>query len=302
MPSKTRVAISNAEDALQASLVKNLIEGDNGNSKSSRIFHFGQVINNIDNSNLNRIQVRIPIIDDVFYKNANKGAGDLNLPFCLPVSSRFIEVPEINSIVAVGLFDPSIPYLGRIYFDCVTGLSSNDLFSQLSPEQQALSDWLNAENTISSVIPKPSTTNEYNTQNNVNYNIGIRGKGNNKVQLNKTTTLISQNYSDVKNESHITLDINSYAEASNELHLRSKNGNSVEYHPVFDDKTFKYMDAMIKLFEKIVITFNSVPAISPAGPCVPSKEGMKLINEIITLKESLQEYKSLGASKKVYIN
>jgi len=299
MPMKSRVSASNSEDAFQAAWLDKILSSNND---FKRIFHFAQVINNADVSNLNRIQVRIPIIDDIFYQNIDKQGGDLNLPYCLPISSRFIEVPEVNSIVIVAIFDPAIPYYGRIYFDSITGLSSNDLFNQLAPETQALSDWLNAEDTISSIIPKPDSTNQFNAKENVNSKIGIRGKGKNKVELDDKSVHISQNDKDKNNESFIDMQVNSTFESGDELHLRSKKGVNKEYHPVFDQKTYDYMDAMMKMMEKIVLVFNSTPAMSPTGPCIPSSQGEKLINELTTLKQKLKTFKDVGYSKKLFIN
>lgn len=299
MALKSRVASSNPEDAFQGAWLDKLLEQ---NSNFKRIFYFAQVINNVDESNLNRIQVRIPVIDDVFYQNIDKGGGDAALPYCLPFSSRFLETPENNQIIVVAVFDVNTPYYGRIYFDSITGLSATDLFDQLTPEEQYLSDWLNAENTISSIVPKPKSSNEFNVQNNVDFVMGIRGKGNNKVELDDVSVHISQNDKNPKTESFIDFKENTTLEAAVELHMRSKKGTNVEYHPVFDQKTYDYMDAMMKMMEKIILVFNSTPAISPSGPCLPSTQGQKLINELMTLKQQLSTFKKIGASKELFIN
>ena len=296
---KSKITNANLKDSLHANLVTQIL--DQGSSYT-RILYFGQVISNNDPKNLNRIKVRIPIIDDVYYANNTKENGDDTLPWSLPFNSRFIETPEVNSIVYVLLSDPKTPYFGRIYFDSVTDLSATDLFEKLKPEEQALSNWLNAENSLEITIPKPIPNNKFNATQNIKYQIGIRGKGNNKLEFNQTSTTLVQNYKDKDKESLLNLDVNSKLEAADELRVVSKKGTKKEYNPVFDDELFKHLDNHINLFMKIVLLLNSVPATSPTGPCTAAPNAGQLISELKSLKQSLITFKRDGSSKKIIIN
>src|SRR6185369_8656209 len=236
----------------------------------SRIFYFGQVINNKDPQNLNRIQVRIPVIDDIYYLNSTKTDGDSKLPFCLPASNRYEDSPENNSIVVVAIFDTKTPYFGRLYFNSLSNLSATDLFERLTPEEQSLSNWLNANNSLNINTFTP-TDNLYNVNPNINYKMGIRGRGNNKIELNQFNLIIVQNYKQGDNETSITLTKNYDLSAADQINILSKKGYSTHYHPVFDKTLYNYLDAQMVLIQKIVAILNTSPAISPVGPCIPGK-------------------------------
>lgn len=297
---KSRIAQSNPEDALQGRLVNQLYTQ---NSEYTRVFYFGQVINNNDPKNLGRIQVRIPIIDEIYYINQNKNDGDRTLPWCLPMSSRFAEAPEQNSIVIVALFDPKVPFFGRLFFDSITEISATELFERLTPEEKTLSNWLNAENSLDINNPKPKKLNEYEVKNKVIHKVGIRGKGNNKLELNEKDTILSQNYKDTEKESFLKLaETDSTLEGADNVHLLSKKGEKTEYNIVFDIKLFEYLDKINKMINKVVLLLNTTPAKSPTGPCLPGPNAKDLISEFKSLKAELKKFKNNGSSKKLWIN
>lgn len=296
---KTKLGAANIKDNLEAKLLSQLI---NQETEYTRILYFGQVISNADPKNLNRIKVRIPLIDDGFYAKVAKETGDSSLPWVLPISHRFIDTPEANSIVLVLLSDPKTPFFGRIYFDCITDLSATDLFERLTPEEKSLSNWLNAENTLEVNIPKPVDPQKFNVNASVKRKVGIRGKNKNKLELNTDETYLVQGYKDRNKESFLKLSDNSTLESANELHLRSKKGKQTEYNPVFDDPLFKYLEKQNTLFQKIIILLNSIPAISPTGPCTAGPTASQLINEFVNLKTELVKLKQTGSSEKIFIN
>jgi len=297
---KSRIAQSNPEDALQGRLVNQLYTQ---RGEYTRVFYFGQVINNNDPKNLGRLQVRIPIIDDIYYINQNKTDGDKTLPWCLPMSSRFSEAPEQNSIVIVALFDPKVPFFGRLFFDSITEISATELFERLTPEEKTLSNWLNAENSLDINNPKPKKLNEYEVKNKIIHKVGIRGKGNNKLELNEKDTIVSQNYKDKDKESFLKLaESDSTLEGADNVHLRSKKGEKTEYNIVFDKKLFEYLDKVNKMLNKVVLLLNTTPAKSPTGPCLPGPNAKDLISEFKSLKAELKKFKNEGSSKKLWVN
>lgn len=296
---KTKIGSADVKGNLEAKLLNTLI---NQETEYTRILYFGQVVSNTDSKNINRIKVRIPLIDDVYYKNATKEQGDSKLPWCLPISQRFIEAPETNNIVLVLLTDPKTPFFGRIYFDCITDLSATDLFERLTPEEKSLSNWLNAENTIEVNIPKPVDPQKYNVTATIKKKVGVRGKDNNKLELDVGKTLLVQNYKNRTKESFLELSEDSTLESANELHLLSKKGKQTEYNPVFDDPLFQYLDKQNNLFKKIIILLNSVPAISPVGPCTAGPSASQLVSEFVNLKTEFLKLKKTGSSEKLFIN
>src|SRR4051812_13849255 len=104
-----RIRISNIEDHLKGKILENAFDKKDG---YTRVFYYGQVINTKDPKNCNRIQVRIPVIDDNAYldKKKSQSENDKLLPWCSPLSRNFIATPEHNSVVIVALMDPKTPY------------------------------------------------------------------------------------------------------------------------------------------------------------------------------------------------
>ena len=56
-----RITGSNSEESIKKNMVSSTMDNK---SLNSRVFYFAQVISNKDSDNLNRIKVRIPVIDD----------------------------------------------------------------------------------------------------------------------------------------------------------------------------------------------------------------------------------------------
>jgi len=268
----------------------------------TRIIYFGQVVSTNDDKNLNRFKVRIPGIDDIFYLDASIEEGNKKLPWVIPTSSRFIETPDEGTIVSILLSDPKTPYFGRFEHNSYIGMTAKELFDSLDDDSKDNSNWLLVEQTHNIQIPKPKIENEYKSGTKINYNIGIRGKGKNRIRLTKDFIEILQNFSDDEKQSFIkiyeTIDVNS----SDLINILSKKGRNTNYHPIFDKTLFDYLDATMQFQQKIVATLNSVPAMSPSGPCMPSGPAKKLISELKQLKKALNKLKKEGYSEKIYIN
>lgn len=293
-----RITGSNYEDSLRAQIVNETVSRE---SLHSRFFYFGQVISNSDPKNLNRIKVRIPVIDDVFYVEKTKDDGDTSLPFCLPISHRFVEIPEVNSIIIVSIFDTKTPYYGRIYFDTITDLSDVDIFDRTSPETTSLSNWDNLEKSLNVKVNAKPPDNSFNSKENINYKTGIRGKGKNKFVLDKESSYWYQNFGDPQNESSITQSKNIDINSSDLIKILSKKGSNT-YHPIFDQPLYDYLSSINSLLQKIVVLLNTIPARAPDGPCMPSKSASQLITQLQKLSTDFKRFKDIGHSKKISIN
>ena len=274
---------------------------------TSKVFYFGQVINNVDPLNSNRIQLRIPGLDDSLYLGG-KSDGDSKLPWCLPFNRNFISTPENNSIVLVALFDPKNPYFGRIYFDGVSISSNINIFdkSRLTPETDTYNNWDNAE-VIQNIRlkSKPNPANSYNTSENVQYSMGIKGKGNNRITLDETSTSLYQNEGS-GNQSLLKLTDSAVLQVAKTIDIISDQGTPTHYHPVFDQPLYKYLNEMNSIIRAIITVLGSNSAITtfPSQPTLPSPSALNLINNFSNM---LVKYNDLiqpanGASKQISIN
>lgn len=425
-----RITGSDTDEAVKTKILNATIPNT---SLNTRVFNFAQVIDNNDPENLNRIKCRIPVIDDVFYLEGTQEEGNAKLPWSISFSNRFLETPEVNSIVLTAVFDAKVPFLGRVYFDVFSDFFSQDFFEKLTPESKLLSNWDLVEDIFGvNILGRPRDVSEYsnklsqnesanNTQvpqdivtatvqstidnadaqkvaaakakvdnlsnlikgfegkintvfkgvkekfkflqkklqrkkqkkggliknkitdeigiiknkipaiplssptisqlqegnataaaqkNNgqspnatTKYKVGLRGKGNNRIVLDKDFVEIIQNYKDSENESSITLSTNLEALIADEIYLISNKGKNDIYAPVFDDPLFEYLSAQNKLLKKIVLLLNGSPAISPSGgPCMPGKNAHSLIGELQSLSKSFSKLKKDGSSDKIFIN
>lgn len=273
---------------------------------STRIFHFGIVIDNKDPQNINRIKVRIPLLDDKFYLNRTNDQGNELLPWSLPISRNLISTPENNSIIICAIFEPKNPDVGRMYFDSITNLSRTDILNidRMIPESATYNNWDNIEQALNIRIKsKPKNSNEYNSKENVKYDIAIRGKGNNLLKFTKDSIELYQNKS--SKESKLIINENIILEASDTLELLSKKGGK-KYHPVFDKPLYDYLNEMNNMIKSIVITLNSQPSLNNQNlfPNLPSPSAVKLIPSLSKMYASFSKLKmpGNGASKQININ
>ena len=299
-----RIQKSDINEYFDSELINRIFDE---NKNYTRVFYPGIVINNNDPKNSNRIQVRIPFIDDTYYLNVSQTDGNKLLPWCSPISRNFISTPEQNSIIIVGLFDPITPYWGRMYFDGITDLNNKDLFdyTRLTPEINTYNNWNNiqlAQNMNIKSIPK--NANQYNTNNNVKYKIGLRGKGNNRITLDNNSISIYQN-ENTSNQSMLEFTNNIDINAANNINITSKIGNNTNYHPVFDQPLYNFLSLQNNLIKSIIQTLISVPALqSNTVPCIPSPEATALMTPLLNLYEQFNKLKlpGSGASKQIFIN
>lgn len=278
--------------------------------ETSNVFYFAQVINNVDPLNSNRVQLRIPGLDDVLYqqKQNNKTEGDSKLPWCAPFNRNFISTPENNSIVLVALFDPKNPYFGRMYFDGIPSLSAKDIFdkSRIVPESDTYNNWNNAEvNQNLRLGKKPNPANSYNTKESIKYPVGIRGKGDNKLVLDKDSVSIYQNEGKTT-QSLLQLTDSAVLHVANTIEIISDKGVSTHYHPVFDQPLYKYLKEMNSVIRSIITTLGSSSAITtyPGSPTLPSPSSLALVNNLSNMLTKYNDFiqPAHGASDQISIN
>lgn len=296
-----RLKSANFEDSLQAKIVNTTINNENENS---RIFYFGQVVINDDPKNINRIKVRIPVIDEVVYVNTkSKEEGDAKLSWCLPVSSRFIDVPEINSIVVVAILDPKTPYFGRLYFDTITDFTEEDIFKKLIPEKKILSNFNSAEQAFGIKLGNIPKDNSFNSKEKIKYPVGLRGRGKNKFILDEDSTTWIQNEGDKKTESYMKMGKDlMQLQGADKINILSTKGYNTHYNPLFHKPMYEYLTDINRMLQKIIILLNTTPALSKTGPCLPSPTAPKLNIELKILSNKLSQLKKNGHSEKIEIN
>ncbi len=302
-----------ALDRIRAADINDFINGKIANdaltekNESTKVFYFGQVINNVDPLNSNRVQIRIPGVDNSLYLSS-KSDGDKKLPWCAPLSRNFISTPENNSIVLVALFDPKNSFFGRMYFDAIPSLSPVDIFdkSRLVPETDTYNNWNNSEvNQNFRFGMKPSPINSYNTSENVKYPIGIRGKGNNRVHLDKTSVSIYQNEG-TSTQSLLKLTDSVVLHSSKKIDIISDAGTKTFYHPVFDQPLYKYLNEVNSIIRSIITVIGSSVAITtyPTLPTLPSPSALSLSSNLSTLLLKYNDFiqPAHGASDQISIN
>lgn len=300
-----RIRMANPEDWIKGKMLDGAIDK---REQSTRIFYYGYVINNNDPKNSNRIQVRIPFLDDNFYNGRTKDEGDKVLPWCSSFSRNFIATPENKSVVIVALMDPKAPFWGRIYIDSIPELSATDIFdsSRLIPETKTYENWNNIELHHNIFLKsKPQQPKEFNAKENVKYPMGIRGKGKNRLMLGKDSTEIYQNEAQGKKESFLKFTQNVHLEAGDEMFLLSKQGGT-HYHPVFDQPLYSYLTTMNDMIRQIVTVQNTLPSLCNINmlPNLPSKEAKQLVPKLAAMYAKFNKLKlpGQGASKKITIN
>lgn len=259
------------------SKITDLVIGHKDNS--SRIFYLAQVVNSVDPKNANRIKVRIPLIDNPFYidekGNLTETEGHDKLPFCIPAHGRLIDTPENGSVVLIGLLDPAQPFMGRVWLNVVTELSSIDIFdSERLAEELSSSAWSNAESALGIKYGNTPTVNNrpaLKTETRVAQDkVGIRGKNKNKLLFDKETTTLIQNEGVSNKETKIEMTEDMKLLSQTFQILSSKSNKKL--HPMFGEPNYKFQQSLMSLLNQIVTLLATSPAITtyPGSPCTPS--------------------------------
>jgi hypothetical protein len=239
-----------------------------------------------DPDNAGRIKVRIPLIDDVIYQAEDGRKGDdttkdNSLPWCIPANTRFINTPEVNSIVLVGLFNSDKKYNGRVWFTAIEELSSTDLFdpARLTRENGT---WEDAENNIeTSYDATPGLRNRAawaDRSTVTNYKVGLRGKNKNKLLFDQSMTTLIQNEGE-REEAKLELAQHSLLTAQYINLLSNLSDN--KYSAVFAEPLFSHLEKIHSLIENILTILMSSPGMLgqipvTANPSFASQSQLKL--------------------------
>lgn len=322
-PKPNRLTSARPQDKVRTYLLDSM----KGGVKSGNFpFYFAQVMVATDPENAGRIKVRIPLIDDIYYKGddgkkSDDSSADRDLPWCIPASNRLFHVPEVNSIVLVGLFNNQKSYNGRVWFSAIEGFSSLDIFSpeRLSREN---SDWENAEDNIETFYDAtPGLRNRAGwtaRQSTINYPVGIRGKSKNKLLLDQNKTTLIQNEGE-NDESKLELAATSLLMAQFIKILSSKSDQKFE--PVFARPLFDHLVKIQNLLTTLLTTLSvspgmitsalvaatlvPIPPLPPSIiPILPNPAIASLLSTMTTLQTDLANLMlpGEGSSKFIKIN
>lgn len=311
MSKQGRIATSRPEDLVKTKITDMIVGNNTG---KNRTFYFGQVVDSVDPKNSNRMRVRIPLLDDVFYLDdsgqLSEDAGHDKLPFCISAHGRYVEMPENGTVVLVGLMDPSNPFLGRVWFTAVEDLSDTDLFdpARLIEESDPAVAWPNIEsatnvryNNTPGVRGRAAIQSK---EKQTNFKVGIRGKNKNKILLDEDKTTIIQGEGE-DTESSIEVAENLKIHASDEIEILSdKNSNS--YGPMFGAPNYTFQQSLLDLINQIVTLLTTSPATTtyPGSPCSPAPSAAAIQAAYQRLSADFKKLKRAGegASKQIKIN
>lgn len=310
-----KLLAGNPKDVYRLGLLKAMLSDAFNNLP---IFHFGEVV--LVDKKANRLKVRIPLLDDVFYIDENNGnlkqgaeaiKENVNLPWCI-TNKRFTDYPELGCIVLVALFDNKNPYKGRLF---LTELGSDDeskevyeayLQPMLKLREQG---WENAENLIgirynnSPIRDKTKFPRHY--QSKANNEVGILGKGDNRILLKENSIEIVQNVNKPQaNQSKFDISEEKVdLKSANEINILSEKG-STKYNPVFDDPLFDFLTEMLNTMSNLhnVLLASPYLVASAPGPVTPQPTLVNFKAQITSLKAKLQNFKAKGSSKNININ
>ena len=225
---------TNIVDKVKKSIADNLLKTS---EKMNHIFEWGVVVA-YDEENANRIKVRIPILDDHFFKSKNVEDDIKKLPWCVPSNKRIIETPEVGSVVLVGLFSIQDVFNGRIWFDVIDYVDSNvkdDDVKRLDINPIGKKGWEEMEKVVKrkyNVAPGVRNGEEYKTKNQKAVKkVILKGKSKNALILDEKSTKIIQNKGD-KEESFIDVTENVEVSSSDHIKILSKKSTRKE-KPIF---------------------------------------------------------------------
>jgi hypothetical protein len=303
---KDRIRLSNPGDTIATTIIDNMASKNN---TPLPVFYFGQVVSVTDKKNANRIKVRVPLLDNTLYYN-DKGQleeekGDDKLPWCIPALGRFIETPEVNSVVLVALLNVSSPFNGRIWFTPVKDLTSKKIFEDLKAEIEGEDAWKLVEDSTEifhKEYPNKSGNKIKNKKSSVNFLVGIKGKSNNRLTFdeNDTTLIQGEGKSD---EAKLIL--------SKLIELKGKNLNilstssTTEHRPVFADPLFEYLTDTQNILTQISTLLSTTPGSLilpvPGSPIGPSPAAAAIVSATTSATASLEKLKIPGNGKSKYI-
>lgn len=295
----------NIVDKVKKSIADNLLKT---NEKMNHIFEWGVVVA-YDEENANRIKVRIPILDDHFFKSKNVEDDIKKLPWCVPSNKRIIETPEVGSVVLVGLFSIQDVFNGRIWFDVIDYVDSNvkdDDVKRLDVNPTGKKGWEEMEKVVKrkyNVAPGVRNGDEFKTKNQKAVKkVILKGKSKNALILDEKSTKIIQNKGD-KEESFIDVTENVEVSSSDHIKILSKKSTRKE-KPIFAQnfidlfqKTLDFNQLLVQL-----LTAGAGNTTVQGAPITPSTQVPSLLQKQIAIQTEFEKFKQQGVSSNIDIN
>ena len=290
-----RVTSAYPEDLLRNAMFKNI--SPPAETLASYPFHFAQVTE-VDETN-GRIKARIPLIDrDI--------TDDNDLPWCLPTSNRFIELPEVNSVVILGTFNTLNTNIIRFWFAAINEKATKDLFDatrlveEFDKNKEVWDNLSNVSNITYGWLPGQQGRGYTDAKiKKINYKVGIRGKGKNYLLFDKDITTLVQNKG-ASNESKLELTDKAALNAKN-IDLLSTSSKK-EHRPVFADPLFSHLDKINTMLKTIMTILSTTPGYYYGVlPCTPNAMSSQLTGQYAQLTVGLNQLKQPDGGKSKYI-
>jgi hypothetical protein len=277
--------------------------------KINTIFFLGVVLKNEDKKKQNRLKVRIPVHDDIFFSDNQDLKTQIDsLPWAIPHTKRIVDVPDEGSVVLIAVFQIDDIYNARIWFDCIDFQDSNIEYSdpkRLSVNELDGKAWGNFEQAILTkfnISPGLRGNSSYPTYGSKkNRSVIIRGRSKNSLEFDVEKTTLFQNKGE-NSESSISLSENVDIESSNEIELISRK-SSKRRKAVFDKEILDLFEKFLSL-NTTLVNMMKAPGIStpPTTPVAPSPEYAKLQSDLLKLITEFNIFKTEGISKYITIN
>lgn len=295
----------NIPDKLKKSVSEALLKTS---EKLNHVFQWGIVVA-YDEENANRIKVRIPILDDHFFKSKNIEEDIKKLPWCVPSNKRLIETPEVGSVVLVGLFSIQDVFNGRIWFDVIDFADSNipdDDVKRLDVNPTGKKGWEEMEKVVKrkyNVAPGVRNAEEYKTRNQKPLKkVTVKGKSKNALIFDVKSTKIIQNKGD-KEESFIDVSENVEVSASDHIKILSKKSSRKE-KPIFAQNFIDLFQKTLE-FNQLLVQLLSAGAGNTTvegTPITPSTQVPSLVQKQIAIQNEFEKFKQKGVSENIDIN
>jgi len=222
------------------------------------------------------------------------------------MKGRFVDTPDLNSVVILGIWNPKQPTV-RFYFGTIVNLvSRHDIFEKENIEEDYVGDiWKNVINSTDKsfghfpgekgrpLIPSKGKK--------INFRMGIRGKGKNFLLFEEKKTTLVQN-SKENNESKLVLDDKASLTAQN-IDILSTNNKGVTQRPVFANPLFSFMQQQLTLTALIVTVLTTIPSMMYGViPNTPNPAAMPLAGQMSQLLAKFTQLRVPGNGSSKYIN
>jgi hypothetical protein len=263
----------------------------------------GIVVSNKDPKNNKRIKVRIPVLDDHYFRDDKDGIDDL--PWALPINKRLVDIPDEKTTVLIFNFSLQDNSKCRIYMDVFDLLDDNDMFDAKRLTIDAEDNWQDAEKLIGRKydVSESIKDKKYKTRGNQpEKRTGLKGKGKNQLIFDEKEIDLTQNKGE-KNESNIKLNEKAQITPAKEIELLSKKSNKKK-KPIFAEDFTDLEDAQLAFFDALEKLLTTSPATTTVqgAPCTASPSAPTISVALQKLKLQYQKFKQEGISQNILIN